>query len=288
MICSLCPRKCALPRPHGFCAMPEEAVVARAALHFGEEPCISGQRGSGTIFFYGCNLRCVFCQNNRISREKSENAGKTYDAAGLRRLIDNLIEQGAHNINFVTPSHYTHIIREALSEKISVPTVYNCGGYESVPVLKSLNGIIDVYMPDIKYSSDELAEKYSSAKDYTSVVIPALIEMFRQRGRCRFDEDGMLKSGLLIRHLVLPGKLENTFGVIDMIKDTFPRGSVLVSLMGQYTPMPGIENIAPELARPLTREEYDTAASYLEKAGIYDGYLQEPDASGCDMIPYFE
>lgn len=290
MICSLCPRMCNAERPNGFCGMPERAVIARAALHYGEEPCISGaegsaRRGSGTIFFKGCNLRCVFCQNHEISRG---GIGLTVDAEGLRGIFSDLIAQNALNINLVTPTHYSHIVKAALDGfALPVPVVYNCGGYESVDSLKGLRGLIDVYMPDIKYSDDSLAALYSGCKNYTESCLRAVIEMFRQRGRYRLDSDGIMKSGLLIRHLILPNRVKNTLGVIDMIKETFPRGSVMVSLMGQYTPMTGIENTAPELARPVTEDEYAECAEYLQSAGIRDGYLQPPEASGKEMIPRF-
>lgn len=284
MICSACPRNCNTERPHGYCGMPENAIIARAAPHYGEEPCISGTRGSGTIFFTGCNLHCVFCQNYAVSQKRQ---GYAVTPDELRRICLELCESGVHNINFVTPSHYVHAALDAIGDGLPVPVVWNSSGYESTGTLEKLRGKVQIYMPDFKYSSDLLAIKYSAAANYTAIAKKAILEMYRQVGRYRIGSDGIMKSGVLIRHLVLPGHLRNTEGVIDWIRETFPRGSVLFSLMGQYTPIDGIADRAPELNRRVTAQEYAEAAGYLRSAGIEDGYLQEPDAAGEEYIPEF-
>ena len=284
--CTLCPRACHVLRPGGRCGMPEEILISRAALHRWEEPCISGERGSGTVFFTGCNLGCVFCQNRAISGRSSTN-GQRITPARLRQLCLALIREGAHNINFVTPTHYADRLPEIIGEGLGVPVIYNSGGYERVETLKRLDGKIDVYMPDLKYSQPSLAEQYSGAPDYVERACEAILEMYRQTGDYRLDETGMLQRGVLIRHLVLPGAPGNTRGVISWIARHFRPGQVLFSLMGQYTPVDGIGTRFPALGTALSEEEYEAAASYLELAGIEDGYLQPPAAAGEDYIPSF-
>lgn len=288
--CTLCPRNCHADRKHGnsgVCGMPSEAILVRAARHDGEEPCISGTRGSGTIFFAGCPLGCVYCQNDAISRPAALQSAltRTVDAKQLRAIALQLAETGVHNINFVTPTHYSHLLAEAIGDGFGIPTVYNCGGYEKTETLRNLQGKIDIYMPDLKYLLPEPAARYSHAPDYPARATEAICEMVRQTGPFVMDEDGILRRGVLIRHLVLPGQSENTRRVIDWVADTFPSGTVLFSLMGQYTPRPGIGERYPELAAPLSPDAYAAAADYLEEAGIEDGYLQEPDASGEEYIP---
>ena len=234
-ICRDCPRECGVWRSEkeagGFCGCPALPRVVRAAPHYGEEPCISGTKGSGTIFFSGCNLRCVFCQNYEISRAPS---GRQMDAAALRDLMLRLRDQGVHNINLVTPTHYSRVIAEALDGlELGIPVVWNSSGYESVETLKRLEGLVQVYMPDYKYADAEAARKYSNAPDYPAVAAAAISEMFRQTGPFVMDESGLLRSGVLIRHLILPGLDENTMDVIDFVADSFPAGSVLFSLMSQ-------------------------------------------------------
>ena len=243
MKCTHCPRKCGAARkpnsPGGFCASPSLAMVTRAAPHFGEEPCISGTRGSGTVFFSGCNLRCVFCQNHEISRGGE---GKPHSAAELGELFLRLRDTGVHNINLVTPSHYSNIIAEALSSiRLGIPVVWNSGGYDSVDSLRSLEGLVQVYMPDYKYADPILAKKYSAAEDYPAVALAAIKEMYRQRGEFVLDDDGIMQSGVLIRHLIMPGNPENTLRCIDAVEDNLPPGKIIFSLMSQYTPMPGLE-----------------------------------------------
>ena len=286
MVCTLCPRRCGAVRTDteggGFCAMPALPVVARAALHHWEEPCISGTRGSGTIFFSGCSLRCVFCQNHSISHDRF---GKTITVPQLRELCLDLIAQGAHNINFVTPTHFSHAVAAVLKEPLSVPVVYNCGGYERLETLQSLQGNIQIYLPDLKYADNALAERYSAAPDYFETAAAAIREMVRQTGPCRFDSDGLMISGVIIRHLLLPGALNNTKAVLDWISETFVPGQVLVSLMAQYTPQPGAEGL---LARRVTGAEYRSAAAYMENVGIQSGYTQDAASARAAYTPDFD
>lgn len=285
--CTLCPRRCAVDRAErtGFCSVGSVPTVARAALHFFEEPCISGTRGSGTVFFSGCNLRCVFCQNETISRGKG---GKAVTPQRLREIYFELIAQGAHNVNLVTPSHFADAVAESLEGGLPVPVVWNCGGYESVDTLRKLEGKVQIYLPDFKYADASLAARFSKAPDYPAVAEAAIREMVRQTGDFAFDGDGMLQSGVLIRHLVLPGHLENTFGVIDRVRRMFPRdGQVLFSLMSQYTPVVDVPQF-PELCRRLTEEEYAAAEQYLFDSGIEDGFVQDRASAETDYIPTFD
>lgn len=283
MICSICPRKCAADRKNagtGFCAMGERPVVSRAAPHFWEEPCISGERGSGAVFFAGCNLRCSFCQNYDISALRQ---GTEISVERLREIFCELKAQGVHNLNLVTGTHFAHAIARALEEDPGLPVVWNCGGYESVETLLALEGKVQIYLPDMKYSDGALAAELSQAGDYPEVARRAILEMFRQTGPYELDEEGMLKKGVLIRHLVLPGYLENTFGVLDWIADTFREGDVLVSLMGQYTP-----NGYGGPDRRLTPEEYRRAADYMEALGLWEGYTQDLDSAESAYTPEFD
>ena len=245
-VCVQCPRQCGVDRETGlgFCRVPEAPMVARAAAHFGEEPCISGTRGSGTVFFSGCSLRCVFCQNHAISRGQ---AGKPLSVPALRNVLLRLRDTGVHNINLVTPSHYAHAIAQALDGlDLGIPVVWNSSGYDSVETLRMLDGLIQVYLPDFKYAAPDLAQRYSAAPDYPEIALAALTEMYRQTGPYELDGDGILRRGVLVRHLILPRRPKNTRGVIDLVAQTLPQGAFLFSLMSQYTPMPGLENF-PEL-----------------------------------------
>ena len=282
MICSICPRKCAVSRESsaGFCGMGPLPVVSRAAPHFWEEPCISGERGSGAVFFAGCNLRCSFCQNYDISALRK---GTEVSVEKLRAIFRNLRAQGVHNLNLVTGTHFAHAIAKALEEDPGLPVVWNCGGYESANTLRALEGKVQIYLPDMKYSEGVLAAELSQAGDYPEVARAAILEMFRQTGPYELDEEGMLKRGVLIRHLVLPGELDNTFGVLDWIADTFREGDVLVSLMGQYTPN---GHGGPD--RRLTEEEYRRAADYMLGLGLYEGYTQEVDSAQSSYTPDFD
>ena len=282
MICSICPRGCAAERDvrPGWCGMGEKPVVARAAPHFWEEPCISGTRGSGAVFFAGCNLRCVFCQNHEISALRK---GTEVSVERLREIFAGLKAQGVHNLNLVTGTHFAHAVAQALEYDPGLPVVWNCGGYESVGTLRALEGKVQIYLPDMKYSDGALAAKLSGAGDYPETAKAAIREMFRQTGPYELDDEGMLKKGVLIRHLVLPGELENTFGVLDWIADTFREGDVLVSLMGQYTP-----NGVGGPDRRLRPEEYRRAADYMLGLGLYEGYTQELESAREEYTPPFD
>ena len=286
--CTLCPRRCGAPRrngKNGFCGVPDVAMVCRAAPHFGEEPCISGTRGSGAVFFAGCSLRCVFCQNRAISRGE---AGEAVSVQGLRDIFLRLRDQGVHNLNLVTPTHYSAHIAEALSGlSLGIPVVWNSSGYESVDTLRQLAGLVQIYMPDFKYADAALAGRCSAAPDYPQVALAAVREMYRQTGPFVLDGDGILQRGLLIRHLILPGSPENTLRVIDTVEDNFPAEHILFSLMSQYTPMPGLEDF-PELQRRVTQAEYDRCASYLDFSDISHGYYQSPESATDEMIPAFD
>ena len=289
MKCFDCPRNCGADRESGetgFCGVGAMPVVARAAAHFGEEPCISGTRGSGAVFFSGCSLGCVFCQNHEISHGS---VGKTVTVPELRDIFLRLRDSGVHNINLVTPSHFARPIAQALDGlELGIPVAWNSSGYEKVETLKMLEGLVQIYMPDFKYSSSAPAKKYSFASDYPEVASAAIEEMFRQVGVYRMDDDEILQSGVLIRHLILPGLIDNSIGVLNWVSEHFPMGGVLFSLMSQYTPMPGVGEKYPELARPITQETADMMYDYLLKAGIEDGYYQDPDSSGDAMIPAFD
>ncbi len=280
MKCRICPRDCGAERPNGFCGMGEKPVVSRAAPHFWEEPCISGEKGSGAVFFAGCNLGCVFCQNHEISALRK---GIEVSVPRLREIFAELIAQGVHNINLVTGTHFVPAIAKALEPKPSVPVVWNCGGYESVCALRALEGKVQVYLPDMKYSDGALAGRLSAAPDYPETARRAVLEMFRQTGPYVLDGAGLMQSGVLIRHLVLPGELDNTFGVLDWIAETFRPGDVMVSLMGQYTP-----NGRGGPNRRLTAEEYRRAADYMAALGILEGYTQELDSAETSYTPPFD
>ena len=286
--CFACPRQCGADRAggaRGFCGVPEAPVVARAAPHFGEEPCISGQRGSGAVFFAGCTLRCVYCQNYALSRAKQ---GEEITVSRLREVFLELRDQGVHNINLVTASHYVRPVVEALDGlDLGIPVVWNSSGYESVESLKLLEGLVQVYLPDLKYLDGALAGRYSAAPDYPQVAQAAIREMVRQRGAFVMDGDGMLRSGVLIRHLILPRQGQNTKRVIDWVSDSFRPDEVLFSLMSQYTPMGDLKNF-PELRQPVSPALDRALYHYLINSPIENGYYQERDASGVAMIPKFD
>ena len=265
----------------GFCGLPATPVVARAGLHFWEEPCVSGARGSGAVFFSGCVLRCVYCQNHAISHE---NFGKPVSVERLREIFWELIGQGAHNINLVSPTPFAPAIREALAEPLPVPVVWNTGGYERVETLRSLEGKVQVWLPDLKYVDSGLSQDLSGAADYFDAASAAIEEMVRQTGDYVL-EAGLLKRGVLIRHLMLPGRLENTKAVLDWVAETFRPGQVLLSLMAQYTPQPGAEGL---LSRRVTGAEYRAALRYMENLGITDGYCQDAASARAEYTPDFD
>ena len=287
--CTLCPRRCEAVRGDdiagGLCRSPLLPRIARAAPHYGEEPCIAGRNGTGAVFFTGCNLRCVFCQNIDISRGEG---GRTVTVSQLRDMLLRLRDQGVDSIDLVTGAHYVPAIAEALSGlSLGVPVVWNSSGYESVESLRMLEGLVQVYMPDYKYSDPETARRYSAAADYPEVAAAAIREMYRQTGPCVLNEDGHLKSGVLIRHLVLPGRIADTRSVLRWVSETFAPGTVLFSLMAQYTPCGDLTR-TPELKRTLTADEWDEALSALAEYGIEDGYVQELSAAGEEEIPAFD
>ena len=280
--CTLCPRNCGVDRTKGekgFCGAPDVALVSKSMLHKWEEPALAGDGGSGAVFFGGCTLRCSYCQNAAISRKP---CGKTMDSLQLRLLFEELIDQGAENIDLVTPTHFLPTILPALEPKLPVPVVYNCGGYEKAETLERLLGKVDIYLPDLKYAVASLGKELSAASDYFEVAKKAILEMVRQVGPPQW-EGQRLKKGVIIRHLVLPGQVENSLKVLDWIGEHFPPGQVLVSLMRQYTPMPGMR---PPYDRTVTDEEYDAVLSWMYLNDL-DGFTQE--ASGADgaFIPDF-
>ena len=287
-VCRLCPRQCGAPRDGrrgaGFCGMPALPVCARAALHRWEEPCISGKTGAGTVFFSGCTLGCVFCQNRPISRE---NFGKALSEDELYAVFGRLADQGASCIELVTPTQFTHALVRVLARPVpgGLPVVWNSGGYERSEVLRALEGRVDVYLADLKYVAPALAQRYSGAADYPEAAKAAILEMYRQRGPVRL-EGGLLKSGVLIRHLILPGQTREAQRVMDWVADSFPPGAVLFSLMAQYTPVGALDG-CPELRRPLRPSELRAARAYMESLGLA-GYVQELDSCGEGFIPAFD
>lgn len=292
--CTLCPRCCRVQRQEtlqegklaGICASPRLPVVARAALHQWEEPVISGTRGSGTVFFTGCNLHCVFCQNHSIS---SAPEGRQITVEKLRQIYRELIAQGAHNINLVTPTHFTDAILESLDEVLPVPVVWNSNGYELPETLRRLAGKINIFLPDLKYADNTLAMRYSSTPDYFERAVAAIDTMFEQTGPYKMDSDGMLQSGVVIRHLILPGCVDNSKRVIDFVADHFAPGEVLFSLMRQYLPCGKVSaEMYPELNRRVSDEEYEAVEQHLFDSGIEDGFLQDPESASQDFIPSFD
>ena len=283
MICSICPRHCNVDRSVslGFCQSPDNFRVARAALHFWEEPCISGKEGSGTVFFSGCNLKCVFCQNNEIS---AENKGVEISDDKLISIFENLISQGANNINLVNPTHYAKRLAKVLGRwKSPVPIVYNSSGYEEVETLKALDGLIDIYLPDLKYIRVEKAMRYSKAADYFEKASAALLEMRRQV-EDKFDGD-IMKSGMIIRHLILPQNTNSSIAVLDFIKSNFP--NTFVSLMAQYTPCGDLSEF-PEINRKITKREYEKVVNYALDNSFDKLFIQELSSADKSFIPKFD
>ena len=280
--CTLCPRMCGIDRTSGktgFCRCPDTALVAKAMLHQWEEPALAGSGGSGTVFFGGCTLRCAYCQNAAISTAP---VGQSMDASQLRQVFENLISQGAENIDLVTPTQFLPTILPALTPKLPVPVVYNCGGYEAVDTIRALKGAVDIYLPDFKYSDANLAQTLSGAKDYFAVTTQAIKEMVNQVGPVQWEGEKVVK-GVIIRHLILPGYVDNSLGVLDWIGDTFAPGQVLVSLMRQYTPMPGMR---PPLDRRVTEEEYQAVLSWMYLNRL-EGFTQEAESAQESFIPEF-
>ncbi len=286
--CTLCPRLCNVDRTHGergLCGCGDQPLLARAAPHFGEEPCISGTRGSGAVFFSGCGLGCVFCQNHAISGGGN---GREVSAGRLAEILSALEEQGVHNLNLVTATHFTDTVVKALEiAKPKIPVVWNSSGYERVETLQQLEGLVQIYLPDFKYSSAEAARRYSVSPDYPQIAKAAIQEMFRQTGPYRLNEDGLMQNGLLIRHLILPGRLDDAFDVIDWVVESFPKSALIFSMMSQFVPFADAE-IFPELSRTLSQEEYVRAKSYLSLSGIDNAYYQSLSAATEELIPDFD
>ncbi len=289
--CTLCPRECNIDRTggkNGFCGVPAgEIKAARAALHMWEEPCISGEEGSGTVFFSGCTLRCVYCQNYDIARA---NTGKSITKERLAEIFLELQEKGANNINLVTPTHYTPeivwAVKAARTQGLRLPIVYNCSGYEKVETLQMLEGIVDIYLTDFKYMDAEMAEKYSKAADYPEVAKRALEEMVRQIPKAQFDERDMMTKGIIVRHLLLPGYMENAKAVVKYVYETY-EDEVFLSLMNQYTPLPQVEQY-PEINRKVTEEEYEELVDYAIEIGVESGFIQEGETAEESFIPAFD
>lgn len=286
--CVLCPRRCGGIRTHdsgsGFCGMPSDPVLARAALHYGEEPCISGTAGSGAIFFSGCSLRCLYCQNRPISHGRF---GKTVTSARLADIFRELEAQGAHNINLVNPTHFVPAVLRALDRyRPSIPIVYNTGGYDRVETLRMLDGAVDIYLPDLKYADGELARRFSCVEDYFEVASQAIIEMARQTGPMVLDDDGIARRGTMVRHLLLPGHTKSSMAVLDWLAAHLA-GQVWISLMFQYTPME--RNYPyPELNRRATARECEKVWNRLTELGLTDGYVQDMESAGKGFIPAFD
>lgn len=286
--CGLCPRNCGVDRSggeRGYCSCGDVARVSRVALHKWEEPPISGSRGSGTVFFSGCSLGCVFCQNRDISRRES---GRPFSSDELAAAMLSLEQAGAHNVNLVTPTHYLDSVTaalEAVKPHLSIPVVYNCGGYERVESLRRLEGLVDVYLPDVKYFSSELSAKYSSAPDYYAVASSAATEMYRQVGDCTFDGE-LIKRGLIVRHLVLPGCRRDSIALLQALARLLPTSGVRLSLMRQFTPNFVSREEYPELCRRLTSFEYDSVLREADRLGFI-GYSQSAESADAAYTPGF-
>ncbi len=285
----MCPRACGADRENGqfgYCGVPAQIMLARAALHLWEEPCISGNNGSGIVFFSGCNLGCCYCQNASISRGQR---GKIVSPQRLAEIFFELKAQGAHNINLVTPTQYAlslvPVLEYVKATGLDLPIVYNCGGYESVETLKRLDGLIDVYMPDFKYWSNLLAMRYSAAPDYRTVAQAAIAEMVRQRGKCQFDAEGMMTSGVLVRHMVLPGAYADAKKILYDLHRSYG-DTIVISIMSQYTPIG--EAKYPILSERVLQEDYESVLDYAAAIGIENAYVQEGEAAQESFIPDFD
>lgn len=287
--CTLCPRECHVDRTNGkkgYCNETEELVVARAALHAWEEPCISGEEGSGTVFFSGCAMGCVYCQNQNIAKGL---AGKKITSSRLANIFLELQENRANNINLVTPSHYVPQIIDAIimakENGLHIPIVYNCSGYEKVEILQLLKGYVDIYLPDMKYMDIEPAVKYSNCMDYFNYASEAIKEMVSQVGAATFDKRGMMRKGVIVRHLTLPGYLRDSKDIIQYLYHTFGN-TIYISIMNQYTPLASMEKY-PELNRRINEEEYEELVDYAINLGVENGFIQEGETASESFIPEF-
>ena len=285
MICNQCPRRCNVDRENalGYCRAPNAYKLARASLHFWEEPCISGKSGSGAVFFSGCNLGCVFCQNYEISHKCK---GVEVSEERLIRIFEHLVDEGANNINLVNPTHYAVQLAHTLKKyKPPVPVVYNTSGYDSVDTLKLLDGLVDIYMPDFKYIRNDKALRYSRAEDYPQFAMPALMEMKRQVGNDVFDENGIMKRGMIIRHLVLPGNTNSAIQALDYLAENF--GDTYISVMAQYVPCTDLSEYK-EINRKITKREYDKVVNHILELGLEKVFLQKLESATEDYIPDFD
>lgn len=286
--CNLCPRNCLVDRSKttGVCGMKDKLVIARASLHMWEEPCISGENGSGTIFFTGCNLKCIFCQNRDISTKL---IGQEVSIDEFADICLNLQKQGAHNINLVTPTHFVPLIVDGIKlakgKGLSIPIVYNTSSYETKETIKMLNGIIDIYLPDAKYYDDEYAIKYSHAPNYFETSSNAIKEMYNQVGKPQFDENGMMIKGVIVRHLMLPGLKEDTKKILNYLYQEY-QNNIYISIMNQYTPMKHFETYQ-ELNHKINDEDYDEIINYALDLGIEKAFIQEGDTANDSFIPDF-
>ena len=287
--CTLCPRNCHIDRTRekkGYCGQTNELIVARAALHMWEEPCISGTRGSGTVFFSGCSLRCVYCQNHNIAAGKT---GKIITPERLGEIFIELQNKGAHNINLVTPGHFIPQIVDAvnLSRKngFCIPIIYNTGGYEKAEIIQLLDGIVDIYLPDFKYMDGSIAQRYSNCADYFLYASTAITEMTRQVPEPQFDSDGIMTKGVIVRHMMLPGYLEDSKNIIKYLYETFGN-RIYISIMNQYTPLPHVA-ACPEINRKITNAEYDELVDYAIGLGVENGFIQEGETQSESFIPEF-
>lgn len=312
--CTICPRNCGVDRlsgQRGYCGQTAEIYGARAAMHYWEEPCISGSKGSGAVFFSGCNLKCIFCQNHSIAIGTT---GIPITPDRLAEIFLSLQDQGAHNINLVTPTHFVPQIIHALSlagrdnlkstvynatgssplqgtpkpgsdHQLTIPVVYNTSSYEKTDSLALLEGFIDIYLPDLKYYSPELSKRYSNASDYFDYATKAISEMLRQTGRPTFDENGLMKKGVIVRHMLIPGQSKDSKKILRFLHETFGN-DILISIMNQYTPMPGVN--VDELQRRITSEEYDKILDFADKIGIQNGFMQEGETASDSFIPPFD
>ena len=285
MICNQCPRRCNVDRENalGYCKAPNAYKLARASLHFWEEPCISGKSGSGAVFFSGCNLGCVFCQNYEISHKCK---GVEVSEERLIRIFEHLVDEGANNINLVNPTHYAVQLAHTLKKyKPPVPVVYNTSGYDSVDTLKLLDGLVDIYLPDFKYMRNDKALRYSRAEDYPQFAMPALMEMKRQVGNDVFDENGIMKRGMIIRHLVLPGNTNSAIQALDYLAENF--GDTYISVMAQYVPCTDLSEYK-EINRKITKREYDKVVNHILELGLEKVFLQKLESATEDYIPDFD
>lgn len=291
--CTLCPRSCLVDRTkgeRGICGQSDKLKVARAALHYWEEPCISGKEGSGTVFFSGCALHCVFCQNANIA---NGTAGKEISIERLAEIFLELQEKKANNINLVTPGHFVPqmvmALQAAKNQGLVIPVVYNTSSYECVDTIKNLEGLVDIYLPDFKYMDTGLSAKYSHATDYSEVAKKAVAEMVRQTGEAVFlhnDEDDLISRGTIVRHLLLPGCVEDSKAVIRYLYETYGN-RIYISIMNQFTPLPGVKKY-PELNRRVTEEEYEEVVDYAISLGVENGFIQEGETAEESFIPEFD